>query len=464
MANPLRASAACVLGALLGLAWLAPLVANDKPLWVSARDTQAAQLAQEELVSALGLYRSALAVDPTGTPASAAWAEVQRAWVQTAARSSAPEPDVARVSSAMLEYAGRLERLADLQRLLAPWLDPLAPAQVRLLVGSPVLASLDTGALLRLALLPVLVCLVVWTARGRLPSRQRLGWVFGLTALTLLLWFGLRAVQQPELARVDTYRVERGHVQIERVLWPLIQHGPAQTSVAEAWSAPSGSTAPRPHWLGTDGLGRDALSRLLHGSAISLEIALLAGAVALALGWLIGTTCGLLGGWLDTLCVRLMETLASIPFLFLAIVVLALARGHVVPSVTVALLVAGVAWVPVARIVRAQTLVERAREHVLALRVVGIPEGWILLRHILPATLPAAVTAAAFLAGSAVGVEAALSWLGLATTIPQPTWGGLAGEAGGLERWWLWLPPSLLVALTCACLLVLGQRLSLIHI
>ena len=113
------------------------------------------------------------------------------------------------------------------------------------------------------------------------------------------------------------------------------------------------------------------------------------------MGWLIGTTCGLLGGWFDTLCVRLMETLASIPFLFLAIVVLALVRGRVVPSVTVALLVAAVAWVPVARLVRAQTLVERTREHVLALRVVGIPEGWILVRHILPATLPAAATAAA---------------------------------------------------------------------
>ena len=458
MADPLRSLAACVLGALLALAWLAPLVANDKPLWADARDVQAAQLAQEELGAALDQYRTALAADATAAQASTAWTELERAWEQAAARSSAPESDVARVRSTMTECAGRPERLVEVQRLLAPWLENVELPRVRRMVGSPVLASVDSGALLRLALLPVLACLVFWTARGRLPGGHRLWWALGLAASTVLVWFGLQAVQQPELARVDTYRVERAQVHVDRVLWPLVQHGPAQTQLSEAWSAPGGYTRPNPHWLGTDGLGRDALSRLLHGSAVSLEIALLAGAVALALGWLIGTTCGLLGGWFDTLCVRLMETLASIPFLFLAIVVLALVRGRVVPSVTVALLVAAVAWVPVARLVRAQTLVERAREHVLALRVVGIPEGWILVRHILPATLPAAATAAAFLAGSAVGVEAALSWLGLATTIPQPTWGALAGEAGGLERWWLWLPPSLLVALTCACLLVLGER------
>lgn len=457
MAEPLRTLAACVLGALLGLAWLAPLVANDKPLWVSARDVQASQLAQEELVSALNQYLAALEPDPAAASAQAAWAEFQRTWEQAAAHSSAPAFEVERVRTTMLTYAGRPEHKADLQRLVAPWLESHAPARVRRLAGSPVLSALDGGSLLRLALLPVLVCLVVWTARRRLPSDHRLWWALGLIACSALAWFSLQATQQPELARVDSYRIERGQVQVERVLWPLVQYGPAQTNLSAAWQAPSGR-ADNPHWLGTDGLGRDALSRLLHGSAISLEIALLAGAVALALGWLIGTACGLLGGWLDTLCVRLMETLASIPFLFLAIVVLALARGHVVPSLTVALLVAAVAWVPVARLVRAQTLVERAREHVVALRVVGIPEAWILVRHILPATLPAAATAAAFLAGSAVGVEAALSWLGLATTIPQPTWGALAGEAVGLERWWCWLPPSLLVALTCACLLVLGER------
>ena len=203
MADPLRSLAACVLGSLLALAWLAPLVANDKPLWADARDVQAAQLAQEELGAALDQYRTALAADATAVQASTAWTELERAWEQAAARSSASQSDVARVCSTMTECAGRPERLVDVQRLLAPWLGNVELPRVRRMVGSPVLASVDSGALLRLALLPVLACLVFWTARGRLPGRHRLWWALGLAASTVLVWFGLQAVQQPELVPRD---------------------------------------------------------------------------------------------------------------------------------------------------------------------------------------------------------------------------------------------------------------------
>lgn len=465
-----RAFAAWTLAVLLSAAWLAPLLAGDKPLWIAGRDMEAAEDARAQLADRLEQWSAAKSPEA----AVETWQRLERAWSAARRASAAEEGELAAADAALARAAGDPAQAPGLRSALEPWTRALDETRVRRVGGSPFAATLETGARVRLALVP-LVWLAAWMlARGRAPSRRAL---LAAASTCLLLFVLLSLPQAKELARADKLRVTSGAFRAEAASWAPLPYDPAETNLAEAWRAPtwladadpaaswrgakrkSGEQAldhPFRHPLGTDSLGRDAAARLLHGASVSLEIALLAGAMALVLGLLVGTVCGLRGGWLDVVAQRAMETLASIPFLFLAIVVLSLARGHVVPALAVATLVAAFAWVPVARLVRAQTQVERAREHVLALRVMGIPEAWILVRHILPATLPAATTAAAFLAGAAVGVEAALSWLGLATTIPQATWGSLAAESGGLAHAWIWLPPSVLVAATCAALLVLG--------
>lgn len=467
-----RAWACWTLALLLSTAWLAPFCASDRPLWIAGRDLEAADDARAQLGDRFGQWAAAKSPDE----AAQTWQRLQRSWDAARRACDASDDESAAVDAQLARAAGDPAQAEAVKAVLEPWTRPAGEERVRRLRGSPLLQSLDWGSRLRIVLVPLLWVLAWMQARGRRPARRVVLSALAACAALLLV---VSLPQDRELARIDKQRVATGAFRAESAAWAPLPYDPAETNLAEAWRAPTWiadadpsaawRTAKRKsgeqpldhpfrHPLGTDALGRDAAARLLHGAAPSLEIALLAGFLALVAGLGAGTVCGLRGGWLDAVVQRAMETLASIPFLFLAIVVLSLARGHVVPGVAVATLVACFAWVPVARLVRAQTLVERAREHVLALRVVGIPEAWILVRHILPATLPAAATAAAFVAGSAVGVEAALSWLGLANSIPQATWGSLAADAGGLGHAWIWLPPSLLVASTCAALLVLGEE------
>ncbi len=202
------------------------------------------------------------------------------------------------------------------------------------------------------------------------------------------------------------------------------------------------------HWLGTDALGRDLTSRVLHGGRISLGSGLLTSLLSLAIGVPLGALAGFRGGWADSAVSRLIETVACVPSLLLAIALLAMSPAFLrgVPDVVrVALVLAFAGWIPVARYLRGEFLRLKSAVMVEAARASGASDLRIVVRHLLPAALAPVLVTASFAAASAILVEAALSFLGLGVQPPQPTWGGLLSDAREHinQGWWLAVVPGL---------------------
>jgi peptide/nickel transport system permease protein len=212
------------------------------------------------------------------------------------------------------------------------------------------------------------------------------------------------------------------------------------------------------HWLGTDPLGRDLLSRLLHGGRLSLLIAFAAAALALALGSALGMAAGLCRGWIDLWISRLMEAADSIPTLLLALAAAATGRGQgLLPLI---LIIAFTSWTGIARIARAEALAWRAtaeRDSALAIGAAG----WRLaVSHLGPLCAPLLLTTGALVAAEALMVEAGLGLVGFGIEPPAPTWGNLLLEARSTldEAWWPALFPGLAIFSAVAALFGLAGR------
>jgi peptide/nickel transport system permease protein len=174
------------------------------------------------------------------------------------------------------------------------------------------------------------------------------------------------------------------------------------------------------HWLGTDNFGRDLWTRLAHGSAISLAIALGSVAAAMTIGIVVGLLSGYLGGWVDMALMRLVDLFLGFPALILAMALIAVLGPG---AVNVAIALTLVFWTQYARVVRAIVLAERAREYVRAAQAIGAGPLRIMLRHILPNAIGPVVVLATLGVGTAIVAESGLSFLGLGVQPPTPTWG-----------------------------------------
>ncbi|RYF32705.1 MAG: ABC transporter permease [Comamonadaceae bacterium] len=180
------------------------------------------------------------------------------------------------------------------------------------------------------------------------------------------------------------------------------------------------------HWLGTDDLGRDILSRMIHGAPMTLYASLLAVSVAIVLGVPIGLLAGYLGGWFDELVGRLIDTLLSFPAIVLAIAV----TGALGIGLTNAMISVGIVFAPqLARIVRARTLVVKQELYVDAARCFGAPVTSILWRHVLPNTIQPVIVQITLLLAGALLAEASLSFLGLGIQPPNASWGAMLARA-----------------------------------
>ncbi len=224
---------------------------------------------------------------------------------------------------------------------------------------------------------------------------------------------------------------------------PLWVDDPLRIDLSATLEDPSAA-----HWLGTDALGRDLAARVLHGGRISLGIGLLTSLLSLAIGVPLGALAGFRGGWTDSAISRLIETVACVPSLLLAIALLAMSPAFLrgVPDVVrIALVLAFAGWIPVARYLRGEFLRLKSAVMVEAARASGASDLRIMVRHLLPAALAPVLVTASFAAASAILVEAALSFLGLGVQPPQPTWGGLLSDAREQidQGWWLAVVPGL---------------------
>lgn len=237
------------------------------------------------------------------------------------------------------------------------------------------------------------------------------------------------------------------------LLAPLLPLNPDTTDLAVRWQGPSAA-----HWLGTDDVGRDYLSRVIFGGRISLFVGVLAMLASTAIGVIVGLTAGYARGWVDEVLMRFVDFLSSIPWMVLVIVASVFLR----PGLwTIIVVIGAFSWMPTARLVRAETLSLRERTFVGYARFVGERPRTVVWRHVLPDAMPTIIVAATTTISGAMLTEAALSFLGLGIQAPMASWGSLLESAqGSLSRSpLLAVVPGLLIMLTVLSFNVLGDAL-----
>lgn len=213
-----------------------------------------------------------------------------------------------------------------------------------------------------------------------------------------------------------------------------------------------------PYWLGTDDLGRDVLSGILHGARISLLVGLLSAAGAVLIGVSVGAAAGYLGGAVDEALMRLTEWFLVVPQFLIVLVVAAIFGSDLG---LVILVLAAVAWPATARLTRAQFLGLGGREFVLAARGLGASDARIVVRQILPNALPPIVVAASLQIPASILSEASLRFLGLSDP-NSLSWGGMLNQAQNFlqQAWWMPLFPGLAIFLTVLSFNLAGEALN----
>jgi peptide/nickel transport system permease protein len=195
------------------------------------------------------------------------------------------------------------------------------------------------------------------------------------------------------------------------------------------------------HWLGTDGQGRDILSRVIHGSRLTLLVVGLVAIIAAPIGLLVGTVSGYAGGWLDAVLMRITDIFLAFPKLVLALALVA-ALGPGIENAILAIAVTS--WPPYARIARAETLTFRNSDFIAAVRLMGASPFRIVLRHIMPLCLSSLIVRVTLDMAGIIITAAGLGFLGLGAQPPMPEWGAMIadGRRFVLDQWWVAAAPG----------------------
>ncbi|MFW5679852.1 MAG: nickel transporter permease [Pseudomonadota bacterium] len=233
----------------------------------------------------------------------------------------------------------------------------------------------------------------------------------------------------------------------------LAPYDPNVQNLANRLQPPSAA-----HWLGTDELGRDILSRIIHGSRITLYIVTLVVVIAAPVGLLVGTVAGYLGGWIDTVLMRLTDIFLAFPRLILALAFVA-ALGPGIENAVIAIAIT--AWPAYARIARAETLTLRRADFIAAVRIQGAGSGRIILRHVMPLCLPSLIVRVTLDMAGIILTAAGLGFLGLGAQPPAPEWGAMisTGRAYLLDQWWVATIPGIAICLVSLGFNLLGDGL-----
>jgi peptide/nickel transport system permease protein len=221
----------------------------------------------------------------------------------------------------------------------------------------------------------------------------------------------------------------------------IAPHDPLAQDLMLGSLPPVGMAGTEPgYWLGTDDLGRDVLSRFIHGTRIALTVAFVAATIAATVGTVVGLLAGYFGGWIDVVVSRLIEIWMAFPAVLLSILIVAI-LGSGMHSVIIAIAI--IDWTRFARVVRAETMAQRQADYVTASTVLGFSRLGILAGEILPNVLWVVLGLFTLELGLAVVIEAILSFVGLSVSSDTPTWGGMIAQGRGIiyQAWWVFALP-----------------------
>ena len=241
-------------------------------------------------------------------------------------------------------------------------------------------------------------------------------------------------------------------LRVDAAIYPPVPYAPGEIRLRDRYQPPGGE-----HWLGTDRLGRDVLSGLIHGTRYGLTIGLVAVGISLAIGLVLGALAGYFGGWTDLALSRLFELWAAIPSFFLILT----AAAFFPPSLFFVMIIIGLtSWVNIARLTRSQFLQVRSYDYVAAARSLGYSNARIMSRHILPNAIGPILIPVAFGVAGAILAESGLSFLGVGVPAEVISWGALlAGARSNAAAWWLVVMPGLAIFATVTLYNLLGDGL-----
>ena len=219
--------------------------------------------------------------------------------------------------------------------------------------------------------------------------------------------------------------------------------------------------------MGTDGRGRDIFARIAHGGKMTMTIGGVAVIVSSTIAILVGCTAGYFGGFVDTLLMRITEIFSSIPFLPFAMLLSQIIKNYSVSETTriliIMLILGALSWTGLARMIRGQVLAEREKEFVLSARAMGVKEGKIAFRHVLPNVVSVILVSMTLDFAGCLLTESSLSYLGFGVQQPRPTWGNMLTGCNNStviqHYWWQWLFPALFLSAAVICINVIGDAL-----
>ena len=235
--------------------------------------------------------------------------------------------------------------------------------------------------------------------------------------------------------------------------FPPIRYSPNDVSLTSVLRRPSAE-----HFFGTDDVGRDVASRVVHGSRVSLSVGFVAVSIYVLIGVMVGALAGYYGGFVDIVASRLIEIMHTIPTFFLIITVVA----FLPPSIVNIMVVIGItSWPTVARLTRGEFLKSKSLEYVVAAKALGATDGRTIFRHILPNTVAPVFVAATFGIASAILIESTLSFLGFGVPPSTASWGSILSNARQLlpSGWWLTVFPGLAIFVTVTSYNLVGEGL-----